>query len=93
MPVYEGCQETKEQVVMKTTLIYYSVYYRCLAQFPDVMAFYDRVLREKGFARPKKDEPTGVLTESYRRGDHEIALQKIYSEPDDIELVFMWNPR
>lgn len=91
-PVYEGCQKTGEKVVMKTTLIYYSVYYRCSAEFLEVMAFYDRVLREKGFARPQKDEPPGVLTGSYRRGDQEIALQKIYSEPDHFDLVFMWNP-
>jgi hypothetical protein len=93
MPVYEGCQKTGEKVVMKSTLIYYSVSYRCSAKFPEVMAFYDRVLREKGFAQPQKDEPPGVLTGSYRRGDHEIAVQKLYSEPDQFELVFMWNPQ
>ena len=93
MPVYEGCQKTGEKVVMKSTLIYYSVYYRCSAKFPEVMAFYDRVLRANGFARPKKDESPGVLTGSYRRGDQEIALQKTYSEPDHFDLVFMWNPQ
>lgn len=93
MPVYEGCQKTGEKVVMKTTLIYYSVYYLCSGKFPEVMAFYDRVLREKGFAPPQNDEPPGVLTGSYRRGDQEIALQKIYSEPDHFDLVFMWNPQ
>ena len=63
------------------------------AEFPEVVAYYDRVLREKGFARPQKDEPPGVLTGSYRRGHYEIAVQKIYSEPGHFDLVFMWNPQ
>ena len=93
LPVYEGCHKTGEKVVMKSTLINYSVNYQGSAEFPEVVAYYDRVLREKGFARPQKDEPPGVLTGSYRRGNYEIAVQKIYSEPDHFDLVFMWNPQ
>lgn len=93
IPVYEGCQKTGEKVVMKSTLIYYSVNYQGSPEFPEVVAYYDRVLRGKGFARPQKDEPPGVLTGSYRRGNYEIAVQKIYSEPDHFDLVFIWNPQ
>jgi len=93
MPVYEGCQKTGEKVVMKSTLIYYSVNYQGSAEFPDVITYYDRVLHEKGFARSQKDETPAVLTGSYRRGNYEIAVQNIYSEPDHFDLVFMWNPQ
>ena len=93
MPVYEGCQKTGEKVVMKSTLIYYSVNYQGSAEFPDVVTYYDRVLHEKGFARSQKDETPAVLTGSYRRGNYEIAVQNIYSEPDHFDLVFMWNPQ
>src|SRR5690242_399129 len=72
MPVYEGCQKTGEKVVMKSTLIYYSVNYQGSADFPEVVAYYDRVLREKGLHGLKKTSLLGVLTGSYRRGNYEI---------------------
>lgn len=90
-PVYEGFQKTGERVVVKSTLIYYFVYYRGSAKFPEVRAFYDRVLREKGFA-PEKDRPPGVLTVKYRRGDYEIAVEQSDREPDHFDLVFKWDP-
>jgi hypothetical protein len=90
-PVYEGFQKTGEKVVVKSTLIYYFVYYRGSAKFSEVRVFYDRVLREKGFA-PEKDEPPGALTARYRRGDHEIAIEQSDRERDHFDLVFKWNP-
>jgi hypothetical protein len=90
-PVYEGFQKTGERVVVKSTLIYYFVYYRGSATFPEVNAFYNRVLREKGFV-PEKDTTPGALTAYYRRGDHEIAVEQSDREPDHFDVVFKWNP-
>ena len=91
IPVYEGFQKTGEKVIVKSTLIYYIVYYRGSATFPEVNAFYARVLREKGFVS-KKDSPPGTLTADYRRGDYEIAVEQNDREPDHFDLVFEWDP-
>jgi|GEM_PF-2979362 len=60
MRVYEGCQKTREKVVMKTTLIYYSVYYLCSAKLR--LSLLKRTSRRHGAARtcrialPQKSE-------------------------------------
>ena len=91
-PVDEGFQKTGEKVVVKSTLIYYFVYYRGSAKFPEVKAFRDRVLREQGFAPPEKDGQSGALTAYYRKSDYEIAVEQSDREPDHFDLVFKWSP-
>ncbi|HEY0765427.1 MAG TPA: hypothetical protein VGD61_23820 [Pyrinomonadaceae bacterium] len=90
-PVYERFQKTGEKVVVKSTLIYYFVYYRGTAKFPEVRVFYDRALREKGWTPPQPD-PGSALTATYRRGDYEISVEQSDRETDHFDLVFKWDP-
>lgn len=90
-PVYEGFHKTGEKVVVKSSLIYYFVYYRGSATFHEFNAFYNRVLPEKGFV-PEKGSTPGALTRYYRRGDYVIAVEQDDSEPDNFDLVFKWDP-